>query len=355
MKLFVIHIVFFLGGIIASSFTLQAQSAIPVASNDNVTTTIFFPSGIAKVVPPAANFKFEYEQGSNIGLLKGRNGKPSNLTVITEQGHIYSFALRFSEEVQKFNFILNTEQAIGQTKPITLVDSGNQSAKNTKSPDTVVRTNEAANNDQVTTVEKAGNDENKTSNSTGETKDTNQPIVPVKTTEATHTPTTQIENIPQEPRVTQNMQNGEDDLYNVDRTEYYRIFCENNYLQKTIFKRSFRQNKRIAVRLNNILVDRNEKYFVLQIENNSKKEFEVAGLSFFKKSDVGQLEKIMNPLYSFNLQENIDPDSINEVVYVFENFKITGKERIFIALADENSDHMVILPLDDLLINSPSN
>lgn len=334
MKSFPTLLIFFLGSLLFSSHNLWSQTPIDLKTNDFVTTTIFFPSNIKKVVAPAANFKFTYEIGSNIGLLKGRKGRPSNLLVITEQGYIYSFALSYAEEVSEFSFILTTDQAISRTM--------SSNVESSEKPETVEQSSGKRNE-----VAKEESVENETIGNTLNNV--------ISTVQDTSIPVQQKENIAQDPIFESSADMGEEDLYDVDREEYYRIYCENNYLQKTVFKRSFRQNKKIALRLNNILVDRNEKYFVVQIENNSKKAYDIAGLSFFKKSAVGQLEKIMNPLYTFNLQENIDPEGINEVVYVFKNFNISAREKISVVLAETNSDNLVILPLDYLLINSPSN
>ena len=79
------------------------------------------------------------------------------------------------------------------------------------------------------------------------------------------------------------------------------------------------------------------------------------GISFFKKSDVGQLQKIMTPLYIYNLQKKIDPDSINEVVLVFSDFKIESKEEIIVVLADAEYDKMIKLPMKNIIVNFPSN
>lgn len=330
MKTFPTMLIIFMGCLLFSSQIIWSQSAIAIETNDFVTTTIFFPSNIKKVVSPASNFRFSYEEGSNIGLLKGRSGKPSNLLVITEQGFVYSFALRFTEEVSEFNFFLKKEQAISKTK-LAIESSKDSKIVGSTSNDEEVRKNKT-NTPPISSVNTNTNLEPDSEKGMANNKSEKQLIVP-----------SAVDSLPQK------------DLYDVDREEYYRIYCENNYLQKTSYKRSFRQNKKIAVRLNNVLTDRNEKYFILQIENNSRREYQVAGLSFFRKLDVGQLKKIMNPLYSFNLQEKIDPESVNEVVYVFKNFKISAKEKIIVVLADANSDNMVLLPLDDLLINFSSN
>lgn len=352
MKSFPTCFVVFLGSIFFTCFAVRAQSAIPINANDNVTTTIFFPSNIAKVVPPAVNFNFEYEAETQIGLLKGRKGKPSNLLVITEDGYAYSFALKYSEEIQQFNFILTTDQAVSQTNPNKTVRASDVAERKTEDngqPDVAENTRTPIDTDTTETTQA---DKNTTSSTDANDKQTAR--VNMDNT-SMDTLVQQNKDVSKPTSQEEGWENEDDDLYDSDREEYYRIFCENNYLQKTILKRSFRKNKKIALRLNNILTDRNEKYFVLQIENNSKKEFAVGGLGFFRKTGVGQLEKIITPLYSFNLQETIDSQSINEVVYVFKNFEIGSKETVSIVLTDANSDNGVVLPMDYLIVNSSSN
>jgi len=347
MRSFPTVLILFLGSLLFSTQLLWSQSPIAIEANDFITTTVFFPSNIKKVVAPAANFQFNYENNSNIGLIKGRRGNPSNLLVITAQGYVYSFALSYAEEVSEFNFILSTDQAISKTNVANVKHSNSTTAKSPPSVETPPDVTTAQ--DPVVPAQQ----DDSTANDSSETNRSEPVPVQKAPQEIPPSEKNPVQNTEEEKVIS--AFEVEEDLYDVDREEYYRIYCENNYLQKTIFKRSFRQSKRIAVRLNNILVDRNEKYFVLQIENNSKREYSVAGLSFFRKSNVGQLEKIMEPLYSFNLQETIDPDSINEIVYVFKNFKIGSKEKVMVVLASTETDNVVILPLDNLLINSPSN
>lgn len=311
----------------------QNQGGLPikVLANEHTTTTIFFPSGIAKTIDPAANFKFEYQNNDpSIGLLQGRKGSPSNLTVITDNGYIYSFALRYSEKIESFNFMLSPDMAVGRTpnhksRPVANVIASTEPTE-IPSDDTA--------SDTVLDPLIQGDD---------------NPL-------NIHVPLIEDD----EPyRESENgnfgIREAQGDLYHIDREEYYRIFCENNYLQKTIFRRTFRQSKRVVLKLNNILVDRNEIYFVLQVENNSRKEYNVNGLSFFRKTGLGQLQKIMKPLYVFNLQDKIDPQSINEVVFVFKRFTISNKEEVYVVLDELENDRMVMLPLDNKQINAPTN
>ncbi len=297
MKTSLVYFFFFLWTSLGCYGQKKDGMPIPILTNEHTTTTIFFPSGIAKTIEPAENFRFEYQDDdTSLGFLQGKKGNPGNLTVITDNGYIYSFALQYAENMEVFNFILTTDMAVGRIP--------NRGARaETEEDDELLKDDD--------TYQEAE-------------------------------------------RGYVGFSDGDDDLYNIDREEYYRIFCENNYLQKTVFKRTFRQNKRIVLKLNNILIDQNEIYFVLQVENNSKKEYEVNGLSFFRKTGLGQLQKIIKPLFTFNLQEKIDPQSINEVVFVFKRFTISNKEEVYVVLDELETNRMVMLPLDNKQINAPT-
>ncbi len=315
----------------------QDSAKLPTAvlANEYTTVSLFFPSTIAKVIAPAVNYKFDYERGSTMGLLKARKGNPSNLTVITEDGYIYSFSLKYSENIENYNYIMTDAYAVGKTKvssrPTIINENPDNDAVN-QPKDSVVDTPVKQDETLQKPIEKQGNGEDENTS-----KDNDTDVSPTNTVDAAPI----------------GLEEG--DLYDKDRKEYYRIFCENNYLQRTKFKRSFRQNKRIVIKLNNILVDRNEIYFVMQIENNSKKEYLVNGLSFFLKKNRAEPQKIIQPLYQFNLQEIIDPESVNEVVYVFEKFQLTNKEEVFVVLDESENNRMVLLPLDSKQINAPTN
>lgn len=326
----------------------QDQNALSIAllANEHTTTTIFFPSAISKFIDPSANYKFEYQNDvPSIGLLKGRKGSPSNLTVITDDGYIYSFSLNYSEKIENFNFMLTVDMAVGR-----IPNRKSPSAERVDAIEVVDTSTEISGDNTVISSEP--------NDPTQKDSDSDTKTMAQKDDDAMNiqAPPLQYE----EPFLEGNdesvaLSNGEGDLYDLDRDEYYRIYCENNYLQKTVFRRTFRQNKRVVLKLNNILVDREEIYFILQVENNSRKEYQVNGLSFFRKSGVGQLQNIMKPLYTFNLQDKIDPQSINEIVFVFKGFSISNKEEVYVVLDELENDRMVVLPLDNSQINAPTN
>ncbi len=120
--------------------TLKANSGrIPVEANENTTVSLFFPSPISKVIEPAAHFSFKREPDGNLATLSAKKGNPKNLTVITEDGDIFSFALNYSEIIQNFTFMISPEQAIGKRGGATAQRrEAPKGISNSPEPDTII-------------------------------------------------------------------------------------------------------------------------------------------------------------------------------------------------------------------------
>ncbi|MBU2997466.1 conjugative transposon protein TraN [Cellulophaga baltica] len=331
-KSYLITILYFI--LSAPLFAQNNAEPLTIKANQNTTITLFFPSAIETVIPPGINYKFDYEIGNTLATLQARKGSPSNLTVITVQGEVFSIFLNYSEKLDTFTYLFTPDQAVGQ-----------------------VNVNNASQNSDSKMVEQEvtlAQDLPKTTKPTIEF-----PEKPINSAPSLNSDVIKSQNnFDQDGIVDSELYtveesgygNQEGDLYESDPEQYYRIFCENNYLQKTIYKRSFRQNKKIIIRLNNILVDREEVYFMLNLENTSKKEYAVNGLSFFIKDKTNN-PKILEPVYTFNLQTLIDPESNNEIVYVFKKFPVSNDETLEIVLDEKDGNRMVILPLDYKYLN----
>ncbi|WP_298503608.1 DUF4138 domain-containing protein [uncultured Maribacter sp.] len=316
---------------LSNIYAQGVKEPLVIGANSNTTVTLFFPNSIEKVIPPSVNYKFDFEAGGSIGLLKARKGNTSNLTVITSKGDVYSFLLKYSEKIEKFNYIINPNSSVGKTK----LSSNDKETLEQE-------------NDVVKQISDSNLEEEQTPTDitfqTVDLKKKKEKSVVQNQNQEEYFKQENTKDLPEDPVY-------ESDLYESDKEEYFRVFCENNYLQKSIYKRSFRQSKKILVRLNNILIDRDEMYFMVSLENTSKKEYNVHGLSFFLKDSKNAKAVIKKPIYTFNLQKVIDPESNNEVVYVFKKFALESKQILEIVLDEKEGNRMVILPLDIKYLN----
>ncbi len=331
---YVLIYLFFMGAISAQ----DSSKPMTIKANEFSAVTLFFPTAIERVIPPSSNYKFEYDTGKTLGTLKARQGIPSNLTVITNNGDVFSFMLNYSAQLDSYIYMINASQAVGQVKQSTSqvaieeVKGANDTIQNPSQQDRLITEPDSSFDTSSLSAKVEAQ---------GASNTTSEKVV--------------VKNLPSQGIASITVDSGaESDLYESDSDEYYRIFCDNNYLQKSIYKRSFRQNNKIIVTLNNILIDRDEIYFMLALENTSKREYKVNGLGFFLKDNQKDNASILKPRYTYNLQTVIYPESTNEVAYVFKKFSMTENQIIEIVLDEKEGSRMVILPLNNKYLNKLS-
>ncbi len=292
--------------------TAQALNPpIYIEANEHTTVTLFFSEKILKIVEPGPNFRFDYKEKDGFGTLRASKGGDGNLTVITENGDIFSFFLRYTEEVDNFTYMLSSDKATGS----------------------IAQTGRTQIEEQVLELP-SGEDRHGPNNLAAEPE-----TAPAGISRSVFT---------EERTVSKELSKEPDtvgDLYEIDRSEYYRIFCENNYLQKSIFENNIRTNNNIDLKLNHILVDNNEIYFALQVRNVSTRDYKIAGLHFYVKTP-GNKELLMKPLYVYNLQDVVKTNTVNKFVYVFKGFRLDPDQKVYAALDELDGSRKVILPLN---------
>lgn len=86
------------------------------AENKNI--SLFFSNPIKKAITGSDTFFFAYDQEtpSSIGILKASPGPESNLLVITDNGYIYSFIIRYQQEIKKSSYFISNTMAVGNEK-----------------------------------------------------------------------------------------------------------------------------------------------------------------------------------------------------------------------------------------------
>ena len=115
------------------SLTGRAQTPDTLFTNGHHNVALFFPDKIRQAVVGAENFLFSHNQEHPqfFGLLKGTPGKASNLLAITQDGHVYSYALAYKEELPQVVYFLEEKASLGkENKQLTLDTSSIQSSTN---------------------------------------------------------------------------------------------------------------------------------------------------------------------------------------------------------------------------------
>ncbi len=115
MKIIIIFIIVFV-----HSISIFSQNSLDtIYANDAKTVSLFFPKPIRQGIVGKSHFVFSYNQESHqyFGLLQATPGKDSNLLAITSNGHVYSYILKYAENLSKLNYFITEQESIGNEKP----------------------------------------------------------------------------------------------------------------------------------------------------------------------------------------------------------------------------------------------
>ncbi|UMB54234.1 conjugative transposon protein TraN [Lutibacter sp. A64] len=105
--------------LIQSILTTAQQTLDTIYANEQMNVALFFPNPIRQGITGADHFVFSYnrEKEQYFGLLQATPGTESNLLTITDDGQVYSYILKYNEELKKLNYFVSEEESIGNEKP----------------------------------------------------------------------------------------------------------------------------------------------------------------------------------------------------------------------------------------------
>lgn len=106
--------------LLSSSAFAQSGTLETIFANESNNVALFFPSPVRQGIVGAENFTFSFNENTaqHFGLLKGLPGKSSNLLVLTMNGQVYSYLLKYKQELSKLNYFIDSEESIGNETPI---------------------------------------------------------------------------------------------------------------------------------------------------------------------------------------------------------------------------------------------
>ncbi len=101
-----------LGGISSAQEPKQLDT---IYANEKMNLALFFPTNIRQGIVGAENFIFTYnrERAQTLGLLKATKGKQSNLLVVTTDGKVYSYIIKYSDNLSEMNRFISFSESIG--------------------------------------------------------------------------------------------------------------------------------------------------------------------------------------------------------------------------------------------------
>ena len=89
-----------------------------VYANEHMTVSLFFPDPIRQGITGSPNYAFSFnrERAQYFGLLQATPGEESNLLVVTQDGSVYSYLLRYSQKLEKLNYFIDISDRIGHER-----------------------------------------------------------------------------------------------------------------------------------------------------------------------------------------------------------------------------------------------
>ncbi|WP_456866809.1 DUF4138 domain-containing protein [Galbibacter sp. BG1] len=107
--------------ILSSSLHAQAELDTLYANNKK-NVALFFPQTIRQGITGASHFVFTYNRETKqyFGLLQAQPGEASNLLVVTDDGQVYSYILKYAEQLPKLNYFVSRTESIGTEVPLSV-------------------------------------------------------------------------------------------------------------------------------------------------------------------------------------------------------------------------------------------
>jgi len=106
--------------LIISSQMLAQKHLDTIYANEHKNVALFFPEPIRQGIVGAPNFVFTYnrEKEQYLGLVQASPGKESNLLVLTKDGRVYSYILKYQKQLDKLNHFVTSSQSIGTERSV---------------------------------------------------------------------------------------------------------------------------------------------------------------------------------------------------------------------------------------------
>lgn len=156
---------------------------------------------------------------------------------------------------------------------------------------------------------------------------------------------------------TTEVKNIEDSIDN--RTFYYTKFSSYLLERKQHIGMIQKRSNSIILKIANIVFDKEELYFVIQIENKSSLDYDLNFLNLSietrQKGKKKSLQKLtIEPIFKYNVPSRIGEDEVVRLVYVMSKFSIGNDRRLVVELNEKDGERNLKLKVSHKYINNPN-
>ncbi|WP_341220519.1 DUF4138 domain-containing protein [Polaribacter atrinae] len=144
-----------------------------------------------------------------------------------------------------------------------------------------------------------------------------------------------------------------------NRTYYYHKFCSYLLNRNQRIGRIKKRNEGIILSVENIVFDKEELYFVIQIENNSTLDYDLNFLNLSietrQKGKKKSLQSLyQEPIYKHHLPSKIAEGKMIRFVYVLPKFSLSNDRRAIFELNEKDGERNIELKISHRYINNPN-
>ncbi len=144
-----------------------------------------------------------------------------------------------------------------------------------------------------------------------------------------------------------------------NRTYYYNKFCSYLIDRKQHIGRIKKRNDGIILSIENIVFDKEELYFVIQIKNKSSLDYDLNFLKLSietrKKGKKKSLQRLyQEPVFKYNLPSKVKENETMRLIYILPKFSLSNDRRAIVDLNEKNRERNLKLKVSHRFINHPN-
>ena len=145
----------------------------------------------------------------------------------------------------------------------------------------------------------------------------------------------------------------------IDNSTYYQKFCSYLLDRRQYLGRYIRRNNGVILRIENVVFDKEELYFVIRIENRSTLDYDLNFLNMSietrQKGKMKSLQRLyQNPIYKHKLPSKIGENEMVRFVYVLPKFSLSNNRRAILELNEKNGERNIEMKISHNYINNPN-
>jgi hypothetical protein len=142
-------------------------------------------------------------------------------------------------------------------------------------------------------------------------------------------------------------------------TYYYQKFCSYLLDRRQYLGRYIMRNDGVILRVENIVFDKEELYFVIQIRNNSTLDYDLNFLSLSietrQKGKKKSLQRLyQEPIFKHNLPSKIVENETVRFIYVMPKFSLSNDRRVILELNEKDGERNIEMKISHKYINNPN-